>query len=139
MDNTYEEGFDNNVSQLSVSPALVDRYLTAARQISRVAVGIAPAGPTVERYKVHLNLIQDERVSEDLPFGSQGGIAVRHNFPADGEYQIKIRLQTNYNDYIRGWAGTGWTARSNVLAFRRWVFRPRVMIDVSSTPLKSCE
>ena len=102
MDNTYEEGFDNNVSQLSVSPALVDRYLTAARQISRAAVGIAPEGPTVERHKVHLNLIQDERVSEDLPFGSQGGIAVRRNFPADGEYHIKIRLQTNYNDYIRG-------------------------------------
>ncbi len=102
MDNTYEEGFDNNVSQLSVSPALVDRFLSASRHISSVAVGIAPEGPTVERYKVHLNLIQDERVSEDLPFGSQGGIAVHHNFPADGEYHIKIRLQTNYNDYIRG-------------------------------------
>jgi hypothetical protein len=102
MDNTYEEGFDNNVSQLSVSPALVDRYLTAARRISHMAVGIAPEGPTVERYDVHLNLIQDERVSPDLPFGSQGGIAVRHHFPADGEYHIKIRLQTNYNDYIRG-------------------------------------
>ncbi len=102
MDNTYEEGFDNNVSQLSVSPALVDRYLSAARQISSAAVGVVPEGSTVERYKVHLNLIQNERVSEDLPFGSQGGVAVNRNFPADGEYQIKIRLQTNYNDYVRG-------------------------------------
>ena len=102
MDNTSDEGFDNNVSQLSVSPVLVERYLTAARRISRVAVGIAPEGPSVERYDVPLNLIQDERVSGDLPFGSQGGIAVRHHFPADGEYHIKIRLQRNYNDYIRG-------------------------------------
>ena len=102
MDNTYDEGFDNNVSQLSVSPVLVERYLTAARRISRAAVGIAPEGPTVERYNVPLNLIQDERVSEDLPFGSQGGIAVRHHFPADGEYHLTLRLQRNYNDYIRG-------------------------------------
>ena len=102
MDNTSDEGFDNSVSQLSVSPVLVERYLTAARRISSVAVGIVPGGPTVERHNVHLNLIQDERMSEDLPFGSQGGVAVRHHFPADGEYSIKIRLQRNYNDYIRG-------------------------------------
>ena len=102
MDNTSDEGFDNYVSQLSVSPVLVERYLTAARRISRAAVGIAPEGPSVERYNVHLNLIQNERVSEDLPFGSQGGIAVRHHFPAAGEYHLKFRFQRNYNDYIRG-------------------------------------
>ena len=102
MDNTSDEGFDNYVSQLSVSPVLVERYLTAARRISAAAVGIAPEGPTVERHNVHLNLIQNERMSEDLPFGSQGGVAVRHHFPADGEYRIGIRLQRNYNDYIRG-------------------------------------
>ena len=102
MDNTSDEGFDNYVSQLSVSPLLIERYLTAARRISALAVGIAPEGPTVERHDVHLNLIQDERMSDDLPFGSQGGVAVRHHFPADGEYRIGIRLQRNYNDYIRG-------------------------------------
>ena len=102
MDNTSDEGFDNNVSQLSVSPVLIERYLTAARRISAVAVGAVPEGPTVERHNVHLNLIQDGRMSEDLPFGSQGGVAVRHHFPADGEYRIGIRLQRNYNDYIRG-------------------------------------
>ena len=102
MDNTSDEGFDNYVSQLSVSPVLVERYLTAARRISAAAVGAVPEGPTVERHNVHLNLIQDARMSEDLPFGSQGGVAVRHHFPADGEYRIGIRLQRNYNDYIRG-------------------------------------
>ena len=102
MDNTSDEGFDNYVSQLSVSPLLVERYLTAARRISALAVGIAPEGPTVERHNVHLNLIQNERMSDDLPFGSQGGVAVRHHFPADGDYRVRIRLQRNYNDYIRG-------------------------------------
>ena len=101
-DNTYDQGFDNNAEQLSMSPALLDRYLSAARKISRLAVGIAPAGPQVDTYKVHLNLMQDDRLSEDLPFGSLGGIAIRHYFPVDGEYRVKIKLQANYNDYIRG-------------------------------------
>ena len=47
-------------------------------------------------------LVQDDRLSEDLPFGSRGGAAIRHYFPADGEYTVKIRLQTNLYDYIRG-------------------------------------
>ena len=47
-------------------------------------------------------LMQNTRLSEDLPFGSRGGIAVRHAFPVDGEYSIKIKLQTNLYDYIRG-------------------------------------
>ena len=101
-DNTYDQGFDNNAEQLSMSPALLDRYLSAARKISRLAVGIAPAGPQVDTYKVHLNLMQDDRLSEDLPFGSLGGIAILHYFPVDGEYRVKIKLQANYNDYIRG-------------------------------------
>ena len=101
-DNTYDQGFDNNAEQLSVSPALLDRYLAAARKISRLAVGIPPAGPQVDIYKVHLNVMQDDRLSEDLPFGSLGGIAIRHYFPVDGEYRVKIKLQANYNDYIRG-------------------------------------
>lgn len=101
-DNTYDQGFDNNAEQLSVSPALLERYLAAGRKISRLAVGIAPASPQVDTYKVHLNVIQDDRLSEDLPFGSLGGIAVRHYFPVDGEYRVKIKLQANYNDYIRG-------------------------------------
>ena len=47
-------------------------------------------------------MLQDERVSQDLPFGSRGGMAIRHQFPVDGEYSVKIRLQRNYVDYLRG-------------------------------------
>ena len=102
MDSTSDEGFDNNVSQLSVSPMLLDRYLAVARKISEFAVGSGPPAPLIETYTVHKHLVQDERLSDDLPFGSQGGVAVRHYFPADGEYRIQVRLQTHYNDYPRG-------------------------------------
>ena len=67
MDSTSDEGFDNNVSQLSVSPMLLDRYLAAARKISELAVrGAAPA-PLIETFAVHKHLVQDERLSDDLP------------------------------------------------------------------------
>lgn len=103
-DNTFENGFDNNADSLSVSPDLSARYLSAARKISRLAVGRPPAGPTIETYRVHPELLQDERLSEDLPFGSRGGIAVHHDFPVSGEYMIKIRLHRNFSDYIKGFS-----------------------------------
>jgi mono/diheme cytochrome c family protein len=96
-----EHGFDNMAGVLSVSPALLERYISVARTISRRALGLPP-GLAIETYTVPLNLMQDDRVSEELPFGSRGGLAVRHNFPVDGEYAIKIRLQTNYVGYARG-------------------------------------
>ena len=101
-DDTGKYGFDNVAEVLSVSPALLDRYLTAARKISRLAVGLTPGAPVVDTFNVPHMLHQDSRVSDDLPIGSQGGIAVRYTFPADGEYTIKVRLQRNYVDYIRG-------------------------------------
>ena len=103
-DNTYEHGFDNNGELLSISPDLVSRYLSAARKITRLAVGIPPLGPTVETYRVHPALVQDDRQDDMLSFGSRGGVAVRHYFPVDGEYTIQIRLQRNFSDYIIGFA-----------------------------------
>jgi hypothetical protein len=102
-------GFDTNADALSMEPALLDRYLTAAARISRLAVGDATIRPTVERYtavKGNANeqtwLWQTDRLSEDFPLGSQGGIATRHYFPLDGEYVFKIRLGRTYADVIRG-------------------------------------
>jgi mono/diheme cytochrome c family protein len=103
-DNTFEHGFDNNADSLSVSPDLSARYLSAARKISRLAVGRPPIGPAIETYRVSPDLLQDERLSEDLPFGSRGGIAIHHYFPVNGEYVIKIRLQRNFSDYIKGFS-----------------------------------
>jgi hypothetical protein len=101
-DDTGKYGFDNVAEVLSVSPVLLDRYLRAARKISRLAVGLAPVAPVADTFSVPHMLYQNERLSEDLPIGSQGGIAIHYTFPADGEYGIKIRLQRNYVDYIRG-------------------------------------
>ena len=103
-DNTYEHGFDNNGELLSISPDLLSRYLAAARRISRLAVGIPPVGPAVTTYRVHPGLLQDERQDDSLSFGSRGGVAIRHHFPVDGDYTIKIRLHRNFSDYIIGFS-----------------------------------
>ena len=101
-DDMDRHGFDNMASVLSVSPALVERYLSAAHKISRLAVGSDPKGASSSDYYVPLDLAQGERLDEELPFGSRGGIAVRHDFPVDGEYRIKVRLQRAYVEHIRG-------------------------------------
>ena len=95
-------GFDNNGEVLTVSPLLMDRYMIAAGKISRLAIGNAAIRPGAEEYKVSQSLLQEDRQSEDLPFGSRGGIAIQHSFPLDGEYVIRIRLQRNDDGFIRG-------------------------------------
>ena len=95
-------GFDNVGDALSVSPLLLERYLVAARKISRLAIGDSTIRPVFETYDVPSYLMQEQRTSEDLPFGSRGGVAIRHYFPLDGEYTIQIGLQRNARDYIRG-------------------------------------
>jgi hypothetical protein len=93
-------GFDNIADVLSVSPILLNRYMSAARKTSRLAVGDPAPGPEIQTYDVPLLLTQEDRMSEDLPFGSRGGVAIRRNFPAEGDYIIKVRLQRsgNYKD-----------------------------------------
>ena len=92
-------GFDNIADLLSVSPTLLDRYLSAATKISRLAVG-ASSRTALSTYEFSKFLLQEERMSEDLPFGSRGGVAIRHYFPADGEYTIRIRFQGQANPPI---------------------------------------
>src|SRR5207244_2101235 len=89
-DSSY--GFDNIADVLSISPGLHDRYLSAARRISRLAVGDATLPVTVSVERSSPGLLQNDRMSDDLPFGSQGGLAFRHYLPADGEYAIAIRF-----------------------------------------------
>ena len=108
------KGFDNLGALLTVSPVLMERYMSAAMKISRRAVGDPAIPPTGETYQAAENLrgnsgtlitVQDERVSEDVPFGSRGGIAIRHNFAADGEYHINVQLQMDGNYYLKGLLG----------------------------------
>ena len=85
-------GFDNIGDMLTVSPDLLDRYLTAANKISRLAVGDTSTQLGSAMYPVSQYLLQTDRMSDDLPFSSRGGAAIRHYFPADGEYAFKIRF-----------------------------------------------
>ncbi len=95
-------GFDNLAGTLALSPALMERYLAAARRISRLAVGDPAIGPgmTSRTYTVPLAMTQNDRMSEALPFGSRGGLAVRHRFPLDGEYVLTVRLKRSVYEYI---------------------------------------
>ncbi|MBI3895042.1 MAG: DUF1592 domain-containing protein [Acidobacteria bacterium] len=95
-------GFDNIANVLTISPMLMERYVVAAGKIGRLAVGDSSTRPTDQEYTVPKRLMQEDRASEDLPFGSRGGIAIRHYFPLDGEYVIKVRLQ---RDCCRGYIG----------------------------------
>ena len=95
-------GFDNLAGTLALSPALMERYLSAARRISRLAVGDPAIGPglTSRTYTVPIAMTQNDRMSEALPFGSRGGLAVRHRFPLDGEYVLTVRLKRSVYEYI---------------------------------------
>ena len=95
-------GFDNIAGVLRVSESLMERYLTAARRISQRALGDPTAAPRTHTYSVPQLESQDDRTSDDLPFGSRGGLAVRHYFPLDGEYLFNIGLRRNFYNYIQG-------------------------------------
>jgi len=110
-DETADGSFDNFADALSISTAHLERYLSVARQVTRLATALPPASPRIETFEIPLHVMQDDRQSEDLPLGSRGGIAIRHDFPVDGEYLIKVRLQRQYQDYIKG---MGWPQQLDV-------------------------
>ena len=87
-------GFDNNADVLSITPSLMSRYIAAATKISRLAVGSPDNRPVTQVYKVGFE-DRSSRGSEDLPFATRAGLAIRHSFPLDGEYVFKLRLKRN--------------------------------------------
>ena len=89
-------GFDNNGDALAFSPLLLDRYLSVSRRVSRMAVGNPTAAPVETVYQVETDFGQDDRV-DGLPYGTRGGMRVRHPFPLDAAYDIDIKLARNYN------------------------------------------
>ena len=84
-------GFDNLADLLFVSPTLMERYLGAARKISRLAVGDPTMLPIVDTYQIDRDLVQDRHV-EGMPLGTRGGTRVRSYLPLDGEYLITIEF-----------------------------------------------
>ena len=83
------EGFDNIADVLSVSPTLIQSYVSAAMKISRWAVGDRSMQPTLVKYAAPAGLSQREHI-EGLPLGTRGGIRFTHNFPLDAEYEFRI-------------------------------------------------
>jgi cytochrome c551/c552 len=84
-------GFDNNADALTLSSALTERYLEAAARISQMALGQLRGSPAPETVFVPTDRDQAIRFSDDLPWGSRGGLAFRYYFPVDGEYEFQIR------------------------------------------------
>jgi hypothetical protein len=98
-------GFDNVGAVLSVSPTLLERYLIVSRQVSRLAVGDPAAKPSEEdftpldaRRAGGARKPRNERVSDDLPFDSSGGMAFSYYFPVDAEYILRVKLSGGGRD-----------------------------------------
>ncbi|BDC51319.1 hypothetical protein F183_A36350 [Bryobacterales bacterium F-183] len=96
-------GFDN-ITVGNLSPMLLERYLAAARKISRLAVGIAPKSPGGDLVTLPADLTQETHFA-GLPLGTRGGTAFQQNFPVDAEYEIQIRLARDRNEHVEGLYG----------------------------------
>lgn len=104
-DETADGSFDNFADVLTLSTAHLERYMSVARQVTRLAIGLPPSSPVGEIFEIPLHLTQNDQPSVDLPLGSRGGIAVPYHFPSAGEYLIRVRLRRQYQDYLMG---MGW-------------------------------
>jgi hypothetical protein len=104
-DETADGSFDNFAAELTISTAHMDRYMTVARQLTRQAIGLPPATPEFHMFRVDEVYQQTDLVNEDMPLGSRGGMSTHHFFPADGDYEFKVKLSTNDYEYIKG---MGW-------------------------------
>ncbi len=93
-------GFDN-VTVGDLSPTLLNRYLSAAEKISRLAVGAPVNKPNGDTYRLKPDRTQEEPV-EGLPPGTRGGTLIRHTFPRDGEYEVQVRLTRDRNEEVEG-------------------------------------
>jgi len=93
-------GFDNIAGALTLSPALMEAYLSAAGKISRLAIGDVSA-PTQAVFEVPADTAQNYQI-EGLPFGTRGGILIKYQFPADGDYTFKVKGVTGYFQAVLG-------------------------------------
>jgi hypothetical protein len=93
-------GFDN-VTVGDLSPTLLDRYVTAAEKISRVAVGRPGRSPGGETIRIAADLTQEDHI-DGLPIGTRGGALIDYAFPLDGDYDIQIRLMRDRDEHVEG-------------------------------------
>jgi hypothetical protein len=93
-------GFDN-ITVGELSPTLLNRYITAAQHISRLALGRSGSSPDGITVRVPPDVTQEEHV-EGLPLGTRGGLIIPYTFPQDGEYEFRIRLSRDRNEHVEG-------------------------------------
>ena len=93
-------GFDN-VTVGNLSPTLLERYLSAARKISRLAVGSPIPAPGGDTMNLPPDLTQEEHFDE-LPLGTRGGMRVHYTFPLNARYEFQLRLQRDRNEHVEG-------------------------------------
>jgi cytochrome c5 len=94
-------GFDNISDVLGVSPSLQERYITAAKKVSALAVGDTSMTPGSQTYLIRQDLSQDRHL-DGLPLGTIGGVSVRYTFPVDGEYTFQVKLYRTNLNIVRG-------------------------------------
>jgi mono/diheme cytochrome c family protein len=93
-------GFDN-VTVGDLSPTLLDRYISAAEKISRLAVGRPSRSPGGDTIRIPPDLTQEDHI-DGLPVGTRGGVVVPYTFPLNGEYEIQIRLTRDRDEHVEG-------------------------------------
>jgi hypothetical protein len=93
-------GFDN-VTVGNLSPTLMDRYVSAAQKIARLAVGMPAKIPGGDTFRTKPDVTQEEHV-DGLPLGTRGGMLIPYSFPQHGEYEIQVRLSRDRNEQVEG-------------------------------------
>ncbi|MDQ8197364.1 DUF1592 domain-containing protein [Pelagicoccus enzymogenes] len=96
-------GFDN-ITVGNLSPTLLDRYITAAQKVTRLAIGTPNDSVQGDVFRVPADLTQEKRI-DGLPLGTRGGALIPYNFPQDGEYEITVRLTRDRNEHVEGLRG----------------------------------
>jgi len=96
----HSYGFDN-VTVGDLSPTLLDRYLSAAEKISRLAVGASSGSPGGDTITLAPDLTQEEHL-DGLPVGTRGGAVARYTFPLDAGYDIQVRLARDRDEHVEG-------------------------------------
>ena len=117
-------GFDNIADVLSISPMLMEKYLTGAGRVSKLAVGAVKGVPAIDQVQVDRKVRQNDRISDELPFGSRGGVVFQRYLPLDAEYAIRVRLR-----------GTGTSAKLDIRLDGRRV----KLIDIAISPKEEDE